>query len=273
MYRPRAKRTLGMTRPQWLVLIFLLLCLCVTLGVGYYWLNWTTTRATSGAGGFLPDFTPPPTQTPPATETSLPTETVTPITYQSLIPEGWKKFRAVSLNNLDIWLPNTYVIMNDNDKKKAIPILGSAEDDPNLKVMLELKDKTPSSYLIFTTFGMWAQADPGGDLDALIDQRLGGLMRSGRLMERGKFEFRVRDYDARRLLFDINVGSVNAGLAMYVVRTRGEVYFLGYATVFNELFNRLQAFDDSIQTFHSSQIVPTKTPTLTPAPPTNTPLP
>jgi hypothetical protein len=273
MNKPRAKRILGMTQPQWLVLGVLLLCLCVTMVGGYYWLNGMVASAYQGPQGILPNFTPPPTHTPLPTATLVPTATITPITYESLIPTGWKKFVSESASNIEIWVPETYQRRTEKEDEKSIPILGSGEISPDNKLLMRLKDTAPSPYMIITTFSMFVQPDPGGDLDAIIDQKFSETMRTGRILERGKFVFKIRDYTARRLVFDVNVGTVNGGLALYVVRSAGNLYYLGYATIFNELYVRLPAFDDSIQTFYIAPIPPTATPTLAPVIPTNTSLP
>jgi hypothetical protein len=273
MNKPRAKRILGMNGPQWLVLGILLLCLCVTLVGGYWWLNSRVASAYTGPQQQLLDITPLPTRTALPTATLQPTATITPITYESLIPAGWKRFRLETGSNIEIWLPESYSRQSDKDQQKAIQILGGGEEDKSIETLLLLKDNTPSNYMIITTFEMARRTGSVSDLDAMIDQQFSALMREGRLLERGKFEFKVEGYPARRLIFDINSGSVNAGIALYVVQVGKDVYFLSYATIFNELYVRLPAIDESIQTFRVTPIIPTKTPSPTVPAPTNTSLP
>ncbi len=136
-----------------------------------------------------------------------------------------------------------------------------------------MKDTAPSNYLIITSFVMERRTLEVHDLDAMIDQEFSGLMREGRLLERGKFLFKTESYPARRLVFDINAGSVNAGIALYVIQSGKDIYFLSFVTIFNELYVRLPAFDQSVQTFKITPIIPTKTPTATIPVPTNTSLP
>ncbi len=276
MNRPRAKRILGMTSPQWLVLGILLLLLCAILVGGYSWLNSRVAGAYVVPQLDLPMYTPPPTSTALPTATIPPTPTSTPITYESLVPAGWKQFQLRSGSNLEIWFPESYGELTADDLKKFKPLF-EGQQDGKAKSLLVLKDTTPSSYLVITSFELWTRPLVGSDLDAVIDTQLGSLLREGRLLERGDFVFKLGEHPARRLVFDININGMNAGLAVYVVQSGRDLYFLGFATAFNDLYARLPAFDQVIQTFHITPILPTptSTPTLTATlpPPTNTPLP
>jgi hypothetical protein len=248
MNRPRAQRILGMTIPQLLILGCLTLSIICTFVGGYWALN--TVVASAYAIPILPGLnaTPLPTSTPAPTATLLPTASPTPITYESLIPAGWKQFKSETAPGMEIWLPPSYILQTEQDQKTSIPILQGADDEA-LRTILLLKDTTSSPYLIFTTFEMDTRTVFASDLEAMIDAEFGTLMRSGRLSERDVFEFVIGDTPARRLIFDINVSGVNGGLAIYVVQVGQDVWYLSFATAFNELYTRLPVFDQIAQTF------------------------
>ena len=272
MSRSRAKRILGLTRSQWLVLGVLLLCLFVTVIGGFWWLNSMVIRAYIVPEMNLPEVTNPPTLTALPTVTPPSTPSPTPITYESLIPAGWKRFRPASAQNIEIWVPESYVGQTDVVPKKAVKIF-NVEEDETLTMLLRLRDTAPGNYSLLTTFELAKRPVVGSDLDAMIDTQFGALMRSGRLLERGKFDFKIGNIPACRLIFDINVNGLDAGFAIYVVQDGIDLYLLGFATAFNDLYTRLPAFDESIQTFRIVPIVPTPTPTFTVPAPTNTSLP
>lgn len=251
MNRSRAKRILGMTVPQLLILGGLLLCICCTVYGGYWALNWMAASAYKipnlpGLNGT--PATPRPTAVPSATPIPSITPSPTPITYESLVPGDWHTYTSVSDPGLEIWFPPSYVLQSEEEHAKSIPILPGADKEA-LRTILLLKDTTLSPYMIFTTFEMKARPLLANDLEKTIDADFRTLMRSARLLERDVFEFKVGDAPARRLMFDINVGGVNAGLVIYPVLVGNDVWYLGFATAFNELYDRLPLFDQIAQTF------------------------
>lgn len=268
MSRARKKRYLGMTVPQWLVLGVLGLLICCTVVGGFWWLNSMVTSAYTVPNLPVVDVTPLPTSTPLPTETIVPTPSATPISYESLIPAGWKLFPSDAAPGMETWLPSSYVPQTEQDKKTAIPILPGTEDEA-LRTVLLLKDTTPSPYLILTTLEVVTRPVLGGTLDQMIDDQFGVLMRTSHLLERDIFDFQTNANPARRLIFDVNTNGVEVGLAIYVVQVGNNLYYLGFATPFNELYTRLPGFDQIAQTFRFVPVIPT--PTLTPVP-TNTPL-
>jgi len=272
MSRSHAKRILGLTNPQWMVLGILLLFLCVTVIGGFWWLNSMVAKAYIVPEMNLPEVTLPPALTALPTVTLLSTPSPTPITYESLIPAGWKRFRPASAHNIEIWVPESYIGQTDGVPKKAVNIFNMDEDEA-LDMLLRLRDTAPGKYSLITTFELAKRPVVGSDLDAMIDTQFGTLMRSGRLLERGKFVFKIGNVPARRLIFDININGLDAGFAIYVVQDGIDLYLLGFATAFNDLYTRLPAFDESIQTFRIVPIVPTPTLTFTVPAPTNTSLP
>ncbi len=251
MSRARAQRYLGMTIPQLGTLGILAACLCCTVVGGYWWLN--SRVAAAYAVPDLPgvNLTPLPTFTPTPTETPTPTPSPTPVTYESLIPAGWKQFKSADAPGLEIWLPPSYAQQTEKEKKEAIKILGSEGEE--IKTLLSLKDSTPSPYLVFTTFEIAARPIFAADLDEMVDAEFGTYMRLGRLLGRDHFVFQTVSYPARRLVFDINVSGIDAGLVVYVVQVGGDLYYLGFAMPFNETYARLPDFDRAAQTF---RIVP-----------------
>jgi hypothetical protein len=269
MSRQRAKRILGMTIPQWTVLGVLVLFICCTVVGGFWWLNSIVTAAYAVPDMPMADVTPVPTFTLLPTETLLPTASPTPITYESLVPAGWRRFKPDAAPGMEIWLAPSYIPQTEKEKQAATPILDIEAAHP----IMALRDTTPSPYMIFTTFEASSRPIFSSNLDEMIDSEFAALMRSGRLLERDDFVFATRNYPARRLIIDITVNGVNAGLAIYAVQVGGDLYYLGFATAFNELYTRLPDFDATIQTFRIVPIIPTPLPSPTFSPPTNTPLP
>lgn len=247
MRRARPKRYLGMTLLQWGILAILGLCACGTLAGGYWWLNAQVASAYIAPAVTAAQITPLPTFTPTPTETPSPTPSPTPIVYESLIPPGWKQFTASAAPGLEIWLPPSYVPQTEKEKKEAIQI--AETENENVAVLLELKDSTPSPYLIFTSFELATRRIFAADLDEMINADFGAYMRRGRLLERDAFQFVTVSYPARRLIFDINANGASVGLVIYVVQVGGDLYYLGFATPFNETYPRLPDFDRAAQTF------------------------
>jgi hypothetical protein len=272
MSRQRAKRILGMTIRQWAVLgVLFLLMICILVG-GFWWLNSMVTAAYTSPA--LPtaanlNVTPSSTPTPVSTATLTSTPTATPILYESLIPSSWKQFKPSAAPGMEIWLPPTYVEQTEKELKATTVVYDAAGARP----IMALMDTAPSPYLIITTFEASSRAAFAGDLDKMIDSQFGELLGAGRSQERDDFVFLIGDYVARRLIVDVNLNGVDAGVAIYAVQVGGDVYFLGFATAFNELYTRLPDFDQAIQTFRIVPVVPTLVPSPTLAPPTNTPKP
>lgn len=269
MSRSRAKRILGMTIPQWGVLgVLFLLIVCILAG-GFWWLNSMVARAYESP--VLPTLavTPRSTSTTVVTAVVTSSPTPTPISYESLIPTGWRRFTPSAAPGLQIWLPSSYDAQNEKMKQATTPIY----DAEGARPIMALWDSTPSPYMIFTTFEVVSRPASLNDLDKMFDDQFGDLIGAGRLLERDDFEFIAEEYAARRAIIDITINGVNAGLAIYTVHVRGDVYYLGFATAFNELYAQLPVYDQIMQTFRIVPVVPTPAPSLTPAPPTNTPKP
>lgn len=247
MSRTRAKRYLGMTVPQLGVLAVLGLCICSVLVGGYGWLN-----SMVAAAYVVPEsnFTPVPSVTPLPSETPLPTPSPTPITYESLIPAGWKQFKSDAAPGMEIWFPPSYETLTENLMQQYnmhyVPYSDS-QNQQGLKSILNLIDLTPSPYSLFTTFGMSTQPLPAADLDKAIDQEFADLMLRASLIERGKFE--IGNYPARKVVFDITRNGVNAGMVAYLIQENVTVWYLGFTTPYNELYTRMPDFDRIAQTF------------------------
>ncbi|HSQ39511.1 MAG TPA: hypothetical protein VLM78_05075 [Anaerolineales bacterium] len=269
MSRPRAKRILGMTVPQWTVLGVLVLFICCVVVGGFWWLNSMVAAAYAVPDSPALDVTPLPTFTPLPTATLSPVPSPTPILYESLIPAGWNLFKPATAPGMEIWLPPSYISQTEKEKETSSPVY----DVEAARSIMALKDTTPSPYLIFTTLDVSVRPTFANSLDEMIDSDFGALMRTGRLLERDSFVFETESYPARRLIFDINVNGTNAGVAVYVLQVGKNLYYLGFVTAFNELYTRLPAFDQAIQTFRIVPIIPTPVPSPTVSPPTKTPLP
>ena len=258
MSRPRANRLLGMTIPQWGTLGVIFLCICGIVTGGFWWLNQLVAAAYESPELAIPTVaTPLPTQPPTPTGTPTPTASPTPITRESIIPSGWALFSAS--DGAELWLPPSYEAQTEEEKARSVLVLG--DDEETVIPLLALKDTAPSQYLVVTTFQLTSQPNSGSDLDEIVDDKFGNLTRQGRLLESGTFSFATESYEARSLLFDINIGTTNAGLAIYVVRVDDTLYFLAFATTFNELYERLPDFDKAVQTFRVAEPSIAETPT------------
>jgi hypothetical protein len=250
MNRPRAQRILGMTIPQLLILGCLILSIICTFVGGYWALN--TIAASAYAIPNLPGLnaTPLPSVTPLPTDTPLPTPSPTPITYESLIPAGWKQFKSASAPGMEIWLPPSYEVLSESlmqaNKMNYVPV-SDTESQEGLTSKLNLVDMTRSPYMLYTTFGMSTQPLPAADLDKTIDQEFSNMMLTARLMERDNFQ--IGNYPARKLVFDITGNGVTAGLVVFLIQDNGTVWYLGFTTPYNELYTRIPDFDRIAKTF------------------------
>jgi hypothetical protein len=247
MSKTRAKRYLGMTIPQLGVLGVMGLCLCGIFAGGYGWLN-----SMVAAAYVVPvsNYTPPPLPTALPTETPLPTPSPTPITYESLIPAGWKQFKSANVPGMEIWFPPSFETltksMMQNKNIHTVPF-SESESQQGLKSMLNLIDMTQSPYMLYTTFGMSTQPLPAADLDKTIDQEFANMMMNARLMERSNFA--IGNYPARKVVFDITGNGVTAGLVAYLIQENVTVWYFGFTTPYNELYTRMPDFDRIAQTF------------------------
>lgn len=244
MSRPRAKRFLGMTVPQWGALGVIFLCMCGVVAGGYWWLDRQAAAASKAPEVQVPIVTPSLTFTPAPTATSTVTPSPTPITYESLVPQGWHLFAAAGI---EIYLPSTYAIQTDEELGKSVRLLGNEESAPPL--ILGFMDTTPSPYRMTTTLQVMARSPFAPSLDEMVDMEFERLSREGRLLERDEFSFVLDSFDARRLVFDYNMDGSYTGLAFYVIYSDNAIYYLGFITPFNELYTRLPDFDAAVQTF------------------------
>jgi hypothetical protein len=248
MSKSRAKRYLGMTIPQMGVLGVMGLCLCGIFVGGYSWLN-----SMVAAAYVVPvqNFTPtplPPTSLP--TETPLPTPSPTPITYESLIPAGWKPFKSDAAPGMEVWFPPSYESLTENlmqdENMKHIPF-SEVEGQDGIRSILRLVDMMRSSYTLYTTCVMSTQPLPAADLDKTIDLKFADMMVTTTLIERGNFE--IGNYPARKLVLDITRNGVNAGMVAYLIQENVTVWYLAFTTPYNELYTRMPDFDRIAQTF------------------------
>ena len=245
MNRPRTTRYLGMTVTQIIILACLGLGICGTLVGGYGVLSALVTLQYSPAQPVLTEGPSPTPFTPVPTLTPLPSATPTSLPYESLIPAGWIPFTSPDVPGMEIWLPPTYQRYNESSDLEAVQVYNV--DDEAARIVLSLLDTTQSPYLLFTTFEVGTQPMAAADLDEMIDNVFGALMRDARLMERGEFE--IGDYAARKLVFDVNGNGVNAGFVIYPIQIETTVWYLGFATPFNELYSRMPTFDQIARTF------------------------
>jgi len=247
MSRTRAKRYLGMTVPQLGSLGILFLCICCLFIGGYWWLNSMVAAAYAAP---VMNFTPAPSATPLPSETPLPTPSPTPITYESLIPAGWKQFKSEAAPGMEIWFPPSFETLTESlmqaNNMHYVPF-SESESQQGLKSMLNLVDMTQSPYMLYTTFGMSTQPLPAADLDKTIDQEFANMMLNARLMERDNFE--IGNYPARKVVFDITGNGVTAGLVVYLIQENVTVWYFGFTTPYNELYTRMPDFDRIAQTF------------------------
>lgn len=274
MSRPRAKRILGMTVPQWTVLGVLVLFICCVVVGGFWWLNSMVAAAYAVPDLPLLDVTPLPTLTPLPTATFSPVPSPTPIPYESLIPAGWKQFKPENAPGMEIWFPPTFEaltesLMQANDMNR-IPF-SEVESQDDIESILRLVDMAQGSYTLYTTCAMSTQPLPAANLDKTIDLKFAEMMLTTTLIERGNFK--IGNYPARKVVFDITRNGVNAGMVAYLIQDKGTVWYLAFTTPYNELYTRMPDFDRIAQTFRIVPIIPTPVPSPTVSPPTNTPLP
>ena len=241
MRRPHAKRYLGMTAPQLFVLGIILLVLCCIFVGGYSYLNSIVAAAYQLPNlpgvNETPSLTPIPSATPRPTITPSPTAT----TYASLIPSGWQQFLSTTTPLMEIWLPPNYIVATDMIDTIPVYVIEDGQS------ALALKDITASPYMLYTSFEVVSRPVFGANLDAMLDAQFGTLMQQGRLLERD--EFKIGIYSARKMVVDINLGGTEAGLVFYSVQVGKNIWYISFATPFNELSSRISTFDQTARTF------------------------
>lgn len=269
--KPRAKRTLGMTTNQLLVLGGLFLFVCCVLVGGLGLLNSMVGRLSLPA---LPEGVDLPTPLPSATPgpTLPPTQTPTPteIPYESLVPQGWKQFTSPDAPGLEFWLPAGYKSLTGKDKDASSPLPLYGPNVDNMNVLMVLADSQESKLLLYTN-AFVATLPMRGTFEETMDSTFNSLMRSGRLIESRDFE--MIGFAGQKRVFDINSNGINAGVVIYAFQRGNEFWQFGFITPYNELFTRMEAFDASARTFRLRYVTPTPTITPTQPTPTNTPLP
>ena len=270
--RPRAKRYLGMTVNQLLVLGGLVVAICCVFAAGLGLLNYmvgTVYAPAVPADITLP--TPLPSATAGPTEPPTLTPTPTSIPYELRIPQGWKQFTSPDAPGMEVWLSATYKSLTgkDKDKSSPAPLYGANVDD--MKVLMVMADSKESALLLYTNAFVTVLPMRGNTLDEAIDPVFGQMMRTGRLIEKKDFE--LIGFPAKKLVFDINANGIDAGIVIYVFQRGRELWQFGFITPYNELFARMDEFDASARTLRLLPVTPTPTITPTVPTPTNTPLP
>ncbi|MBV6396316.1 MAG: hypothetical protein HFACDABA_01914 [Anaerolineales bacterium] len=268
--RPRAKRFLGMTANQLILLGGILVFLCCVLAGGMGLLNLLVGTVYAPVMSSIDLPTPPasPTAAPtlPPTGTPAPTE----IPYEALIPPDWKQFTLPEAPGMEFWLPGTYKTLSgkEKDNSSPAPLYGPNVDD--MKMLMVLVDSKESMLLLYTN-AFVSVVPMRGDFDETMDVVFGALLRRGRPVEQREIE--VSGLPAQKLVIDINFNGVNAGIVVYTFQRGGELWQFGFITPYNELFARMEEFDAAARTFRLRPVTPTPTITPTVPPPTNTRLP
>lgn len=270
MYQPRAKRYLGMTVNQLIVLGGLMIVVCCVLIGGLGVLN--VLVGTTFAPSILDVELPTPLPSATAGPTLPPTLTLTPteVPYESLIPQGWKQFTSPDAPGLEFWLPAGYKSLTGKEKEKNTPAPMYGPNVDNMKLLLVLADSKESTLMLYTN-SFVSTMPMRGPIDETIDSVFGSLNRTGRLIERRDFE--MLGFPGQKLVFDINSNGINAGVVFYVFQRGQEFWQFGFVTPYNELFTRMEEFDTSARTFRLHPVTPTPTVTPTLPVPTNTALP
>lgn len=248
MSKTRAKRIFGMTVRQWAVLAILFLSVVCILAGGLWWLNSMVAAAYAVPNLSNEAVTPHPTAT--LEPTAAPTATASPtrVAYESLIAPGWLPYTGSDMTGMEVWLPNSFVVPLESEREASYRIIGP--DDTSAKSILILRDTAPSAYLVSTTFEVFTRPVFASSLDGMIEAQFTEQFNTGTLIERKAFVFQTEDYPAQRVTFAVKFNGSEMGLAIYVVRVGDSLFYLGFATPFNDLYTRLPDFDRIAQTFH-----------------------
>lgn len=261
-----------MTMNQLLVLGGLFVMVCCILAGGLGLLNYmTNTYYAPSVPGDVTLPTPLPSATAGPTEPLTQTPTPTEIPYESFIPQGWKQFTLPEAPGMEFWLPGGYKSLTgkEKDQNSPVPMYGPNADD--MKVLMVLVDSKESTLLLYTNAYVTTVPMRGSSLDEAVDSVFSQLMRTGRMIEQKPFD--LFGYSGQKLVFDINLNGINAGVVVYVFQRGNELWQFGFLTPYNELFARMEEFDTAARTFRLRYVTPTPTITPTVPTPTNTPLP
>ena len=215
--------------------------------------------ATIGGGGSpifpspVPPSPPQPTFTPYLTETPTLMPTTTLIPYEDQIPSGWNQFTTSSI---EIWMPPEFetvdIEQERQDRIKLYREVGlddfadKLENDPPSYV-LWFVHPDPDAVLIAANITIASRLMTADSLDAFIDQEYADVDQGVVLV--GRQEFQVGNYEARRLIEEVNLGSNVGGVAHYAIFDGVNVWVISCTSHFNEFYTWLPEFDKVARTF------------------------
>jgi hypothetical protein len=174
----------------------------------------------------LPTFTLRNTSTPPE-----PTPTDTPVSYESLIPEGWIQFKV---GKAEMWMPATFV--------KAAP----GED------LLAAVEKSTLKKDIPTKITLWKESVPGMDLDTYVNENLKNfpnfsLYLDTTILEKKKFP--VDPFEGKRVKVEYIAMGVQAEFAYYILKDGSTFWVITCGTYLSEFPEWQPIFDKVVHTF------------------------
>jgi hypothetical protein len=254
MSRKRAKRYFGMTIVQLLILACLAFVVCGTLAGGFVFVSGST-----GGGEFsifpsaVPSSTPKPTFTPYLTETPTLVPTATLIPYEELIPSGWDQYTTATI---ELWVPPQFQPVDVEQERQARI---EFYKDLGYEDVARSLEENPSAYVFW-----FEQAEPGtslytaniivepmlmtaGSLDEFLDQEYDTEPQEFIVVNRQ--EFKVGNYEARRVLMEANLSNVYIGAAQYAIFDGVNVWIINCGSNFNDFYTWLPEFDKVARTF------------------------
>lgn len=254
MNTTQTKRYFGMTIVQLAILGCLACVACGLMAGSLVFISGS--RSGSGFALFptpVPSSTPQPTFTPYLTETPSLTPTVPPVPYEDLIPSGWNQYTT---ENIELWVPSQFEPVNieqEREERNKLyrelgldDLAGNLEDEPPAYVFW-FAHPAPDKVLIAANITIEPRLMTAESLDVYLDQEVADLSQRSILVSRQ--DFVVGEYEARRLIEEVNLGSNYAGAVHYVIFDGINVWVISGTSHFNEFYAWLPEFDKVARTF------------------------
>lgn len=247
----RPKRILGMTVAQLVILGCLSLMALGMVCGGFFFVSGSMGGGLTFVASPAPTSTSQPTLTPYLTPTSTATATLVP--YEDLIPAGWVQYTT---DTIELWVPPQFeqtdldeAHLNNIKVYKDLGYADYAEDlENNPPVYIFWFDHSdPGTNMIVPNIVVERTLMSADNLDAYIDQEYAGSEQNYNIVNRQ--EFRVGNYEARRILLETKLSNIYLGAAQYVIYDGTNVWFIICNSHINDLYTLLPDFDRVARTF------------------------
>ncbi len=253
-----ARRYLGMTVTQLVIVAGLALLACLLMGVLAYLIVRSVLGGASASVAVPQSATATPTFTATFTPTITPTPTATPIPYESVLPPGWNQLRYAQV---ELWVPPSFVggdmFDNRNATLAAIAALGpqfsniseSVAQIPPTTLLLAV-DSNLGRYMVITNVIVFFESAAFSSLDAYPNYYLQTyyLPNVPNSYIQENRAYLIRDFPGRRFIISARRGTSEFTETVYILQDGDTIWAVSCVTSAAELYERLSVFDQIAQT-------------------------